>query len=76
MTPEEIERLNRYLRQKFKLPELEVRRRPKKDDSAEIYIGDEFIGVIFKDDEDPNDVCYNFQMAILEYDLDEMDGKT
>ncbi len=71
MTPEEIAKLNRYLKKKFKLPELEVRPRPKKDDSAEIYIGDEFIGVIFKDDEDPNDICYNFQMAILDYDLEE-----
>jgi len=48
-----------------------VRRRPRKDDSAEVYIGDEFIGVLFKDDEDPNDLSYNFQMAILDYDLDD-----
>ncbi len=26
--------------------------RPKKDDSAEVYIGEEFIGVLFVDDED------------------------
>ncbi len=71
VTPEEIAKLNKYLRNKFKLPELEVRRRARKDDSAEVYIGDEFIGVIFKDDEDPNDICYNFQMAILDYDLEE-----
>ncbi len=71
MSPEEIAKLNTYLRNKFKLPELEVRRRARKDDSAEVYIGDEFIGVIFKDDEDPGDICYNFQMAILDYDLEE-----
>ena len=39
--------------------------RPKKDDSAEVYIGEEFIGVLFVDDED-DDRSYNFQMAILE----------
>jgi len=70
VSPQEIEKLNNYLRNKFKLPELEVRARPRKDDSAEVYIGDEFIGVIFKDDEDPGDICYNFQMAILDYDLE------
>ena len=43
--------------------------RPKKDDSAEVYIGEEFIGVLFLDDED-GDKSYNFQMAILETDLD------
>jgi len=42
--------------------------RPKKDDSAEVYIGDEFIGVLFVDDED-DDRSFQFQMAILEDDL-------
>jgi len=71
VTPEEITKLNNYLRRKFQLPSLEVRRRPQKSDSAEVYIGDEFIGILFKDDEDPNDVSYNFEMAILDYDLQE-----
>ncbi len=71
MTPQEITKLNTYLRKLFKLPSLEVRRRPQKEDSAEVYIGDEFIGVLFRDDEDPNDISYNFQMAILDYDLED-----
>ena len=50
---------------------LEVRRRPQKDDSAEVYLGDEFIGVIFRDDED-DELSYSFQMAILDYDLNEV----
>jgi len=70
MTSEEITKLNTYLRKLFKLPSLEVRRRPQKEDSAEVYIGDEFIGVLFRDDEDPDDISYNFQMAILDYDLE------
>ena len=48
---------------------IEVRARPQKDDSAEVYIGDEFIGVLFRDDED-GDLSYNFTMAILDIDLD------
>jgi len=71
VSPEEIAKLNNYLRNKFQLPTLKVVARPRKDDSAEVYIGDEFIGIIFKDDEDPGDICYNFQMAILDYDLQE-----
>ncbi|MGI9378266.1 MAG: DUF3126 family protein [Methyloligellaceae bacterium] len=68
MEREEIVRLETYLRNKFQLQTIEVRQRPKKDDSAEVYIGDEFIGVLFKDDED-DDLSYNFNMAILDFDL-------
>ena len=53
----------------FNNPQIRVVPRPKKDDSAEVYIGEEFIGVIFLDDED-GDKSYNFSMAILETDLD------
>lgn len=66
----EIARLQQYLRTKFGLPNLSVRGRPNKDDSAEVYFGDEFIGVIFRDDEE-GDVSYDFNMAILEIDLPE-----
>ncbi len=68
MEREEIVRLETYLRNKFQLQTIEVRQRPKKDDSAEVYIGDEFIGVLFKDEED-DDLSYNFNMAILDFDL-------
>ena len=70
MEADEIRKLQEYLRQKFQLATVEVRRRPQKDDSAEVYIGDEFIGVIFRDDED-DDLSWNFQMAILEFDLED-----
>lgn len=68
MTKEEIIKLERYLQRVFRLPDLEVRQRPKKDDSAEVYIGDEFIGVLFRD-EDEGELAYQFQMAILDFDL-------
>ncbi len=70
MDPTDITRLQNYLRTKFGLPNLSVRGRANKDDSAEVYIGDEFIGVIFRDDED-GDVSFDFNMAILEIDLPE-----
>ena len=68
MKSDEILRLEAYLRKTFQLQTIEVRQRPQKEDSAEVYIGDEFIGVLFRDDED-DDLSYNFQMAILDYDL-------
>ncbi len=71
MKPDEIRKIEAYLRAKFELPSLQVRARPRKDDSAEVYIGDEFIGVIFRDDED-DDLSWNFQMAILEIDLEDV----
>jgi hypothetical protein len=65
----EIQKLENYLRKIFQLPSLGVRARPRKEDSAEVYIGDEFIGVIFKDEED-GELSYNFTMAILDVDLE------
>jgi Protein of unknown function (DUF3126) len=65
---QEIKKLETYMRNLFGNPRLRVVPRPKKTDSAEVYMGDEFIGVLFVDDED-DDRSYNFQMAILETDL-------
>lgn len=70
MTRDEIIKLERYLKKVFRLPVLEVKQRPRKEDSAEVFIGDEFIGVIFRDDEE-GETAYQFQMAILDYDLKE-----
>jgi Protein of unknown function (DUF3126) len=66
---QEIKKLDNYLKRLFGNPRIRVVPRPKKDDSAEVYIGEEFIGVLFLDDED-QDRSYNFQMAILETDLE------
>ena len=69
MDIQEIKKLDSYLKRLFDNPKIRVVPRPKKDDSAEVYMGDEFIGVLFVDDED-DDKSYNFQMAILETDLE------
>jgi hypothetical protein len=68
MTDQEILRLEAYLKQKLS-PLLEVRKRPGNSDSVEVYKEEEFLGVVFKDDEDPKDISYDFNMAILEMDL-------
>ena len=69
MDVQDIKKIDVYLKKLFNNPLIRCVPRPKKDDSAEVYIGEEFIGVIFLDDED-GDKSYNFSMAILETDLD------
>ena len=49
---------------------ISVRARMKKTDSAEVYLGEEFIGIIHVDDED-GDRSFNFTMAILDVDLED-----
>ena len=68
MDVQEIRKLEAYMRKLFGNAKLRVVPRPKKDDSAEVYVGEEFIGVLFVDDED-DDRSFQFQMAILEEDL-------
>ena len=71
MDVQEIRKLENYMRKLFGNTKLRVVPRPKKDDSAEVYVGEEFIGVLFLDDED-DDRSYQFQMAILEEDLNSL----
>jgi hypothetical protein len=66
---QEVRKLDAYLKRLFSNPRIRVVPRPKKDDSAEVYLGEEFIGVLFVDDED-DERSYNFQMAILGTDLE------
>jgi hypothetical protein len=66
---QEVKKLDAYLKKLFANPRVRVVPRPKKDDSAEVYVGDEFVGVLFVDDED-DERSYNFQMAILGSDLE------
>jgi hypothetical protein len=67
VTRSEIWRIEKYLRNLFRLDTITVIERPQAD-SVEVHVGGEFIGVIFKDEED-GEVSYAFNMAILEMDL-------
>jgi hypothetical protein len=70
VNPQEIVRVQNYLRKVFGTKTLSVRARAKKDDSAEVFVGDEFIGILFREEEE-GELSYQFQMAILEIDLEE-----
>jgi hypothetical protein len=65
----EILKLQNYLRRLFSNTAIRVAPRMKKNDSCEVYIGEEFIGVISVDAED-GERDYAFQMAILAGDLE------
>ncbi|WP_068314272.1 DUF3126 family protein [Polycladidibacter hongkongensis] len=71
MNAEEIRKLQAFLRKTFGNQNLSVRGRSNKDDSCEVYVGDEFLGVIFRDEED-GETSWNFQMAVLEIDLEDL----
>ena len=55
------------LRKLFGNPNIRVLARPRKTDSADIQIGEEFIAVLFLEE---GERSYSFQMAILDTDLD------
>ncbi|CZT35398.1 uncharacterized protein DUF3126 [Rhizobium sp. PP-F2F-G38] len=67
MKPEDIKKLEAYFKRIFN-PQIVVKARPKKDESAEVYLGDEFLGVVFRDEED-GELSFSFSMAILDIDL-------
>ena len=64
----EIWRVEKYLRNLFRLDTITLVERPKQPDSVEVMVNGEFIGVVFRDEED-GEVSYAFNMAILEMDL-------
>lgn len=65
--PEEVARLQTYLQNLFKTDGFALKMRERAKDSVEVLLNGEFIGVIYKDDED--DLSFDFNMAILEEDL-------
>ena len=68
MDEKAIRKIEGYMRGAFANARITLVPRPRQKDSAEVYIGEEFIGVLFVDDED-DDRSFQFQMAILEEDL-------
>jgi hypothetical protein len=63
-----IPTLNAYLRRKFENDKIRVVARPKKTDSLEAYIGEEFLGVLFLENEKGRK-SYIFELPILDIDL-------
>ena len=68
MTPNEIVRVQDYLRHKFGNDRIAIDQPKKPGAPIEVRIGDEFIGVLYRDEEE-GEVSYSLTMSILEEDL-------
>ena len=69
VTPDELKRVEAYLRKTFGSRAIEVRGRQRAADAAEVYVNGEFAGVVAKDTED-GETCFQFNMTILDIDLE------
>jgi hypothetical protein len=67
----ELLRVEKYMRDKFGNATITLA--DQADGSCEVNLDGEFIGVIFRDDED-DEVSYDFHMAILDIDLAPVEG--
>lgn len=67
MDQKDITRIEAHLKRTFGASTISLKPRPKQKDSCEAYIGEEFIGVVYQDEDD--DGSFMFEMAILAEDL-------
>lgn len=70
MNTKEIMQLQTHLRTTFSNDSLKIVKRNGQDDSVEVNLSEEFIGIIYKDI-DEGETSYQFHMAIIEEDLPE-----
>jgi hypothetical protein len=68
-TAPDLKKLDAYLKRKFDNNRIRVVPRFKKRDSAEVYVGQEYIGVLFFDENDARSSF--FELPILALDLEE-----
>ncbi len=65
-----LKKIETFFKQKFNNKKIKIEGRANKNDSAEVLIDNEFIGVVFEDNED-GETCYQFNMTILNEDLND-----
>ena len=65
-----LKKIENFFKQKFNNKKIKIEGRANKNDSADVLIDDEFIGVVFEDNED-GETCFQFNMTILNEDLEE-----
>ena len=68
MDQRDIDRIQAHLKRTFGNPHIQLRARPKQNDSAEVELKGEFIGVVYQDENE--DGSFMFEMAILPEDLE------
>lgn len=69
ISPDEMIKVQDYLRRTFGNPGLGVKPRAQTGDSIEILLNGEFVGIVYKNVED-GETSYDFNMSILDIDLE------
>ncbi|MDY8109705.1 DUF3126 family protein [Fulvimarina sp. 2208YS6-2-32] len=69
MKPDEIRKLDAYLKRTFSSADIKVKPLPKQAETAEVYVADEFVGTLTKDT-DEGELSYHLTMTILDIDLE------
>lgn len=69
ITPDEMIKVQDYLRQTFKNPAIGVKPRSQASDSIEVLLNGEFLGIVYKNEED-GETSFDFNMSILDIDLE------
>ena len=69
MKIEQEKTLIAYLNKRFKTDTISFKAR-KVNDSVEVYLDDEILGLMYIDDEDPTDISYDLNISILNEDLE------
>ena len=67
MQDTDIQRIEAHLKRTFGNQQIALKKRPKQKDSCEVYVGEEFVGVLYQDEDE--DGSFMFEMAILAEDL-------
>jgi hypothetical protein len=69
ISPDEMIKIQDYMRRTFANPAIAVKPRAQDKDSLEILLKGEFIGLLYKNVED-GETSYDFNMSILDIDLE------
>ena len=66
----DVASVQKYLRKLFRTDQLRVVPHARKKDMAEVFIGEEYIAPLYREEED-GEVSYQFQGVILDVDLED-----
>jgi hypothetical protein len=67
MKPDEVRRVEAYLRRTLN-PKVALKARARAQDSVELYVGEEFLGLCYRID-DEGETSFQVQITVLEEDL-------
>ena len=75
MNSSEAARVQKYLRKRFNNDRISVKHRGSDNQSADLVLGDETMGAVFRDEDDDAEASgeqsFHVQMVILSEDLDD-----